>query len=186
MFVKLWHLCKILYAWPRQTRCPLSSSKNSGNLLLGVSPSWTPSLPIGWARSIFQPPPKQTLSLSGVSCSSWCFGWRFGSRRLLLTRNGLCAYPPCCSSQSVFISLQFPDSLQKRSPSCSQAISVLGAQKVTVLPLVESSERSNSPGTCTSGLGNEKRTVRHVMCQGRSPRGTDGDLPNGIFFANCV
>ena len=40
---------------------------------------------------------------------------------------------------------------------CSEAISVLGAQKAMVflvLPLVDSLERSHSPGTCSPGLGN--------------------------------
>ena len=64
---------------------------------------------------------------------------------------------------SVFISVKFPDSLQKRSPGCSEVISMLGALKATALPLVDSSERSrHSPGTCTSGLG-KRETMRPAV-----------------------
>ena len=36
MFVKFWHWCEMLYVWPRQPPWILFSSKNSGNLLLGI------------------------------------------------------------------------------------------------------------------------------------------------------
>ena len=60
--------------------------------------------------------------------------------------------------KSVFISLQFPESLQKRSPGCSQAMSVLG------LALGRLVREKTLAGYMHIGLG-KRETVRPAVCE---------------------
>ena len=82
-----------------------------------------------------------------------------GSRRLLLTRNGLLCATALQFFTSVFLSsLQFPVSLKKPSTSCSQAIPMLRAQKAT-----------DSTALALGRLVGEKPPARYSRLEKRKP-----------------